>query len=228
MIFAANPIVPMLTLQEHQRQLDIKRQQSKKKAVDAVSTMPTVLEEEKQIQNDNTQEWDIELVPLLRQRLASMSGDEKKSWVCNPTMSEASRKRIEDMMVHNAPLLEELGNEVAAFFYEQGTLTMYTHQIPSLVLVLKDIVELHMPLTQNKCRWNKDEWLLFLKDFVIVLVETQLLSVPSYERLRIETMLVDSILLLDASLEVFGVGFCQKCREPQNGCCCCQFRCVVS
>jgi hypothetical protein len=220
----------MVTLQEHQKQLDIKRQQSKKRVLDVVSTMSTmstmstVLEEKQQkIQVDNVQEWDTELVPLLRQRLAAMtSSDDKQNRV---TVSDASWKRIEDMMVHNAPLLEELGNEVAAFFYEQGTLTMYTHQIPSLILVLKDIVELHMPSTQDKCRWNKDEWLLFLKDFVIVLVETQLLSVPSYERLRIETMLVDSLLLLDASLE-FGVGFCQKCREPRDGCCCC--RCVIS
>jgi hypothetical protein len=175
--------------------------------------MPTVVEET----------HDTELVPLLRKRLADMSVSNTTN-----TVSESSRNRIEAMMVHNAPLLEELGDEVAAFFYDQGTLTMHSHMIPSLVLVLKDIVELHMPSTQDKCRWNKDEWLLFLKDFVIVLVETQLLSVPSHERQRIETMLVDSLLLLDASLETFGVGFCQKCREPQDGCCCCRFRCVVS
>ena len=228
-MFANHSLIPKESLQQHQRNLDKKQYIAKRRAAaaaesrDTAPILPTVLED-KHITNMDC-DWETELVPLLRHRLSSIASGEKNE---TSRVTEASRDRIETMMRHNAPLLEELGNEVAAFFYDKGTLTMQPHHIPSLILVLKDIVELHIPTTQDQCGWNKDEWLLFLKDFVIVLVETQLISVPLYEKQRIETMLVDSLLLLDSSLDILGVGFCQTCREPQKSCCCCQWRCAIS
>ena len=129
------------------------------------------------------------------------------------TMSVVSMNIMNHLLYEEIEMMEEIGNNIYTFFENDESMQMY--HIPGMIRIIHDIMYFHLTM-------DREDMLVFINDFILMLVESGLLTLPiELKKESFEKLVAFSILLLDQDNKI-----CKTCHEKK--CICCRLNCVIS
>ena len=155
------------------------------------------------------------LLPEIKRRLTNPEFVDKKK------MNVNSVKVIEKIIDENAHLLEEVESEITKIVV--GNNSIDVHDIPAVVLIIKDILNVNMSDLRT-IRMTIKDLLNFIEVMLFSMIETHMIPIKNPE--MYEVMIHQCVLLLESSLD-FGNDETPMCATCQDHCCC-QMRCTIS
>ena len=152
------------------------------------------------------------LLPEMRRRLSNPEFIDKKKINMN------SVKVIEKIMDKNAHLLEEVESEITKIVVRNNSIDV--HDIPAIVLIIKDILNVNMNDLRTIQMTMKD-LLKFIEVMLFSMIETHMIPIKNTE--MYEVMIHQCVLLLESSFDL-GNDETHMCKDH----CCCQMRCTIA